>query len=141
MPLNYLEYSGVAKGRRLGGESNREIVSCRAVCACVRSGCLVESDLKSPCPIFLFPFMGRRAFPFPFLGRRAFPFPSPSPPDPQTSYPTLVGLRDHQCSPRDHQCSLRDHQCRCRGDEYLIKRHDFQPIHQQIISYFNDDES
>ena len=45
---------------------------------------------KEAACIFPFPFMARPAFPFPFWGRRAFPFPSP--PHPQTSYSTLVGL-------------------------------------------------
>ena len=46
---------------------HREIVLCRFVRACTRSGCLVEFDLKGGCRPFPFPFLPFWAFPFPFL--------------------------------------------------------------------------
>jgi hypothetical protein len=52
-----------------GDEHNREIVSCRAVRACVRacarSGCLVEIKLKFTCAPFPFSLFSQEAFPFP----------------------------------------------------------------------------
>ena len=60
--------------RRLGGESNREIVSCRAVCAYVRARGAWSSEISAkssgvPFPFSLWP---RRPFPFPL---RPIPFP------------------------------------------------------------------
>ena len=65
--------------RRLGGESDWEIVSCRAVRACVhacvracaRSGCLVDLEQKR----------GSILFPFPFWGAELSLFPSPHAPN------------------------------------------------------------
>ena len=67
--------------RRLGGDSNQEIVlsgfvlfrSC--VRSSMRSGCLVDVDRKRGRLPFHFSFSGRLPFPFFLLGRRAFPFP------------------------------------------------------------------
>ena len=75
--------------RRLGGESNREVVSCRAVRACLRARGLVAQWTwlaKVFATISPFPFWG--ADPFSLSGATSFPFSFP----PQTSYPTLVGL-------------------------------------------------
>ena len=83
----------ISPNRRLGGESNRQKVSCRAVqCvrACGRSGCLVEFDFKRPCPHVPFSLVGAPSFPFSLLGATSFPISLP--PTSQTSYPTLVGL-------------------------------------------------
>jgi len=48
------------------GESNREIVSCRAARACVRacarSGCRVGIRLKVPRPVFPFSLFGHGRF-------------------------------------------------------------------------------
>ena len=65
----YLWISWVSMDRRLGGDSNQEIVSCRAMRACVRARGLVaqwNSIPKEVAPISPFPFMGRRFSFFPF---------------------------------------------------------------------------
>ena len=64
-----------------GGESDREIVSCRAVravlaCvrACARSGCLVELHRKIGCFPFTFSLFALLACPFSLFGLVSFPF-------------------------------------------------------------------
>ena len=77
--------------RRLGGESSREIVSCRAARACVRAIWLpsgVRSQKWLP-PFSLFPLWPAELSLVGFWGDELSLFPSPHPP---TSYPTLVGL-------------------------------------------------
>ena len=64
-------------------------MSCRAVHACVRSGCLMELNRKSRCLHFPFPFRDAELSFFPFGGDELSVFPSPNP---QTSYSTLVGF-------------------------------------------------
>ena len=93
------QVTDVKVNRRLGVESNREIVSCRVVScrvvpcvrACVRavwlpSGIGSQTGLRP----FLFSLYGAPSFPFSLFGATSFPFPLP--PTPQISYPTLVGL-------------------------------------------------
>ena len=77
------EHGLVLIDRRLLVECNREIVSCRAVRACVRKRGLVAYwtwIAKVVAYIFSFLLLGRRAFPFPFWARRGFPFPFPPKP-------------------------------------------------------------
>ena len=52
----------------------REIVSCRAVRACARSGHLVELDPKSRCLPFPFSLLVPVDFPFSLFGLASFPF-------------------------------------------------------------------
>ena len=61
-------------------------MACRA---CTRSGCLVELDRKRGSVLFVFSFWAAELSLFPFGGAEISLFPSPQP---QTSYPTLVGL-------------------------------------------------
>ena len=75
----------------VGGESHWEIVSCRAVRACVRAVWLpsgIGSQKRSP-TLSLFP-LGAPSFSFSLLGATSFPFSLHS--ASRTSYPTLVGL-------------------------------------------------
>ena len=68
------------ENRRLGGESNREIVSCRACVRAVR----MPGEIRARNVV-----LARSLFPFRLGG---FPFSLVDPPSPPTSYPALLAL-------------------------------------------------